>query len=59
MKLAAHCQDNGVMVGRTNRSFREYNNTVTLSPALIATQNDIDEIVTALDRAMTEHVDYK
>jgi len=59
MRLAGHCQTNGVMIGRTNRSFRELNNTIVLSPALIATQSDIDEIVMALDNAMNEIVDYK
>ena len=55
MKIAAHCQNvSGVMIGRTNRSFREFNNTIALSPALIATQDDIDEIVNALDKAITE-----
>lgn len=54
MALAAHCQSNGVMIGRTNRSFRDFNNTVALSPALIATKRDVDEIVSALDNAMTE-----
>lgn len=52
--IAAHCMKNGVIIGRTNRSFREYNNTVCLSPALIATQQDIDAIVDALDAAMAE-----
>jgi len=53
MKIAAHCQNQSkVLIGRTNRSFREYNNTVALSPALIATQADIDEIVGALDSAL-------
>ncbi len=54
MALAAHCQKNGVMIGRTNRSFREYNNTIALSPALIASKQDIDEIVAALDKAMLD-----
>ena len=54
IKIAAHCQANGVIIGRTNRSFREHNNTIALSPALIATQSDIDEIVTALDHAIAE-----
>ena len=54
IKIAAHCQANGVIIGRTNRSFRKHNNTIALSPALIATQNDIDEIVTALDHAIAE-----
>lgn len=53
MKIAAHCHENGVMIGRTNRSFREHNNTIALSPALICTRDDIDEIVGSLDRAFT------
>ena len=56
MQLAAHCQKNGVIIGRTNRSFREFNNTIALSPALIATQSDVDEIVTALDNALSDVV---
>jgi len=53
MQIAAHCQNvSGVLIGRTNRSFREYNNTIALSPALIATQADIDEIIEALDKAL-------
>lgn len=53
MKIAGHCQnESGVIIGRTNRSFREYNNTIALSPALIATQSDIDEIIAALDKAI-------
>ena len=54
MKVAAHCQANGVLIGRTNRSFREFNNTIALSPALIAQKSDIDEIVAALDNAFSE-----
>lgn len=53
IKIAGYCQANGVMIGRTNRSFREYNNTIALSPALIVTQADIDEIVQTLDNAFT------
>jgi taurine-pyruvate aminotransferase len=53
MKIAGHCHTNGVMIGRTNRSFREYNNTIALCPALIVTQAEIDEIVAALDNALT------
>lgn len=52
MKIAGHCQSNGVLIGRTNRSFREYNNTIALSPALIAKRSDIDGIVEALDKAL-------
>jgi taurine-pyruvate aminotransferase len=52
MKIVADCLARGVIVGRTNRSFKDLNNTITLSPALIATRGDIDEVVAALDRAL-------
>mgnify|MGYP003627864946 FL=1 len=51
--IGADCMKQGVIIGRTNRSFREFNNTICLSPALIATQADIDAIVDAIDRAMS------
>lgn len=38
---------------RSSRSFREFNNTLTLCPALIATEADIDEIVAGIDKAFT------
>jgi len=53
--VAAHCLKNGVMIGRTNRSFAEHNNTLCLSPALICGKSDLDEIVTALDHALTAY----
>jgi taurine-pyruvate aminotransferase len=54
MQIAAHCQNkSGVLIGRTNHSFREFNNTIVLSPSLIASKDDIDEIVGALDSAFT------
>ena len=53
MRVAADCLSQGVLIGRTNRSFREYNNTLTLSPALIATRDDLDEVVSALDTAFS------
>ena len=52
--VAGHCMKNGVIIGRTNRSFEKLNNTICLSPALIATRDDIDTIVEALDGALTE-----
>lgn len=52
--ITALCAEHGVMVGRTNRSFREYNNTIELSPAFICTQRDIDQIVAALDCALAQ-----
>ena len=50
--VAADCLKQGVMIGRTNRSLEGYNNTLTLSPALIATRDDLDEIVNAIDQAL-------
>lgn len=50
--VVTDCLRQGVMIGRTNRSFAEYNNTLCLSPALICTNDDIDEIVSAIDIAL-------
>ena len=54
-KIVGDCLKQGVMIGRTNRSFPEHNNTLCLSPALICTKDDLDEIVTAIDNALTTH----
>jgi taurine-pyruvate aminotransferase len=50
--VVADCLKQGVMIGRTSRSLPKYNNTLCLSPALICTRDDIDEIVTAMDVAL-------
>ena len=50
--VVGDCLKQGVMIGRTNRSMPEYNNTLCLSPALICTRDDIDEIVSAIDVAL-------
>ena len=50
--VAADCLKQGVMIGRTNRSLPGLNNTLCLSPALICTKDDIDEIITAIDNAL-------
>ncbi|MEE9320274.1 MAG: aminotransferase class III-fold pyridoxal phosphate-dependent enzyme [Granulosicoccus sp.] len=55
MSIAADCMQQGVIVGRTNRSLSGLNNTVCLSPALICTPADIDQIVESLDSAMGRH----
>lgn len=52
MALAADCMEQGVVIGRTNRSLTGLNNTICLSPALICTETDLDEIVQAIDNAM-------
>jgi taurine-pyruvate aminotransferase len=50
--VVGDCLKQGVMIGRTNRSLPMYNNTLCLSPALICTRDDIDEIVSAIDVAL-------
>ena len=52
-KVVAECGAQGVMIGVTNRSLPGFNNTLCLSPALIATKDNIDEIVGAMDVALT------
>ncbi len=51
-KVVADCLKQGVMIGRTNRSVPKYNNTLCLSPALICSKDDIDEIIAAMDVAL-------
>ncbi|MFQ6547108.1 aspartate aminotransferase family protein [Aestuariibius sp. 2305UL40-4] len=51
--IVADCMAQGAIIGATNRSVPGKNNTLCLSPALIATKDDIDEIVTAIDGALT------
>jgi taurine-pyruvate aminotransferase len=52
--IVADCmQKSAVIIGATNRSVPGLNNTLCLSPAYIAKKADIDEIVEAIDGAMT------
>ena len=44
----------GVVIGATNRSLPGFNNTLCFSPALISSADDIDEITTAVDKALTK-----
>ncbi len=50
--VVADCMAQGVIIGVTNRSVPGYNNTLCLSPALISTTDDIDQITAAIDRAL-------
>jgi taurine-pyruvate aminotransferase len=51
--VVADCMAQGVIIGMTNRSLPGLNNTLCLSPALIATADDIDRITDAIDSALT------
>ncbi|WP_296990488.1 aspartate aminotransferase family protein [Thalassospira sp. UBA1131] len=50
--VVADCNAHGVVIGMTNRSLPGFNNTLCLSPALIATPDDIDQITDAIDGAL-------
>jgi taurine-pyruvate aminotransferase len=52
--VVADCMAQGVIIGATNRSIPGLNNTLCLSPALICTADDIDEITGAIDNALTK-----
>ncbi len=52
-RVVAECLKEGVIIGVTNRSLPGFNNTLTFSPALIATAEDIDRITEAVDTALT------
>ena len=53
-QVLGHCINNSkVIIGATNRSVPGFNNTLCFSPALIATKDDIDQIVGAVDAAIT------
>ncbi|MCF6445784.1 aspartate aminotransferase family protein [Nereida sp. MMG025] len=51
--VVADCMAQGIIIGATNRSLPGFNNTLCLSPALIATKDDIDHIVSGMDAALT------
>jgi len=51
--VVGDCMKQGVIIGATNRSVPGLNNTLCLSPALIASENDIDQITDAIDGALT------
>lgn len=52
--MAAQCKEDGLMIGRTNRSFNQFNNTICLAPALIAGKSEIDDIVDIMDKALSK-----
>lgn len=52
--VVADCAAQGVIIGASNRSIPGRNNVLCLSPALIATADDIDAITGAIDKALTK-----
>lgn len=53
MAIAAECKKLGLLIGRTNRSLTGHNSILNFSPALTATEKDIDLIIDRLDRAFS------
>ncbi|WP_371225741.1 aspartate aminotransferase family protein [Roseovarius sp. 2305UL8-3] len=51
--VVGNCMAQGVVIGVTNRSIPGFNNTLCYSPALIATKDDIDQIIDGTDKALT------
>lgn len=54
MKVAGLCMQKGLIIGRTNRSFKHYNNTLCLCPMLTLSRDEADFIIATLDAAFTE-----
>lgn len=52
--VVADCMAQGVIIGATNRSIPGLNNTLCLSPALIASESDIDTLTNAIGNALTK-----
>jgi taurine-pyruvate aminotransferase len=50
--VVADCMQQGVIIGAVNRSIPGKNNALCFAPALIATKDDIDQIVSAVDGAL-------
>ncbi len=48
------CDAEGVIIGKTSRSFKGFNNTLCLSPALIVGPSEIARITETLDRALAK-----
>ena len=53
MAVVGDCGAQGVIIGSSNRSVPGRNNVLCFSPALIATEKDIDAITDAVDKALT------
>jgi len=51
--VTGDCMAQGLIIGATNRSLPGLNNTLCFSPALIATKDDIDQIIEGVDGALT------
>ncbi|WP_051326658.1 aspartate aminotransferase family protein [Aliagarivorans taiwanensis] len=53
-QVAAKCMQKGLIIGRTNRSFTFFNNTLCLCPILTLTEQEADFIIDTLDEVFSE-----
>ncbi|WP_067585203.1 aspartate aminotransferase family protein [Endozoicomonas ascidiicola] len=54
IKVASLCTEKGLLIGRTNRSMTQFNNTLCLSPTLTINQSEVEQILNTLDQAFSE-----
>jgi taurine-pyruvate aminotransferase len=54
--IVADCMAQGVVIGASNRSMPGFNNTLLFAPPLIATKDDLDQVVAAVDGAIAKVV---
>ncbi|WP_210529185.1 aminotransferase family protein [Rubellimicrobium arenae] len=52
--IVADCLAQGVIIGASNRSMPGFNNTLLFAPSLIATKDDLDQVVAAVDSAIAK-----
>ena len=50
--IVADCMEQGVLLGRTNRAFVDLNNNLYIAPPLMSSEDDIHQIVDAVDAAL-------
>lgn len=55
INIAGQCMKKGLIIGRTNRSFKTFNNTLSLCPMLTLTQDEADFILETLDIVFLEN----
>lgn len=57
IKVASMCMKKGLIIGRTNRSFKQFNNTLCLCPMLTLTLEEAEFIIEVLDSVFYELTD--
>ena len=54
IKVAGMCMKKGLIIGRTNRSFKHFNNTLCLCPMLTLSESEAEFIIEVLDHVFSE-----